>query len=64
MRLALGPPRTAFRDGSHCAFTDLARFGAHVYLAFRSSPVGHSVDATGPPEIVCLRRHVLAGQRA
>lgn len=53
MRLALAPPRTAFSDGSHCAFTDLARFRSHIYLAFRSSPVGHSVDPSG--EIVCLR---------
>jgi hypothetical protein len=48
----LGPVRTAFGDGSHCAFTDLARFGSRIYLAFRSSPVGHSPDPSG--EIVCL----------
>jgi hypothetical protein len=31
----------AYEDGRHNAFTDLCRFGDHIYLTFRNCPDGH-----------------------
>lgn len=45
--------RRAFHNGEHNAFTDLCRFGDHLYLTFRSCPDGHMVHPTA--SIIVLR---------
>lgn len=35
-----------FSNGEHNAFTDLVRYNGRLYLAFRSCPDGHAVNAT------------------
>lgn len=45
--------RRAFHNGEHNAFTDLCRFGGHLYLTFRSCPDGHMVHPTS--SILILR---------
>lgn len=39
--------RRAFHNGEHNAFTDLIRWRGRFWLAFRSSPDGHGVFASG-----------------
>ncbi len=39
--------RRAFHNGEHNAFTDLIRWRDRIWLTFRSSPVGHQVNAAG-----------------
>jgi hypothetical protein len=45
--------RMAFHNGEHNAFTDLIRFGDHIYLCFRSCPDGHMVHPTA--SVIVLR---------
>jgi len=42
-----------YDDGNHNAFTDLCRFGDHLYLTFRSCPEGHMLFTSS--RIVVLR---------
>jgi hypothetical protein len=52
-RVAVSRVRRAFHNGEHNAFTDLCRFGDHLYLTFRSCPDGHMVHPTS--SIIVLR---------
>jgi len=45
--------RRLFHNGQHNAFTDLCRFGDHIYLTFRTCPDGHMVHPTS--SILVLR---------
>ena len=45
--------RRAFHNGEDNAFTDLCRFGDHIYLCFRSCPDGHMVHPSA--SIIVLR---------
>ena len=45
--------RQVFNDGNHNAFTDLCRFGEHIYLTFRSCPDGHMLFTSS--RIVIMR---------
>ncbi len=45
--------RRVFHNGEHNAFTDLVRFGGHLYLTFRSCPDGHGVSPAA--SIIILR---------
>lgn len=49
----IGSIRQVFNDGNHNAFTDLVRFGDHLYLTFRSCPDGHMLFTSS--SVVILR---------
>lgn len=51
--VAVSAVRRVFHNGEHNAFTDLCRFGEHLYLVFRSCPDGHLVHPTA--SIIVLR---------
>lgn len=42
-----------FDNGEHNAFTDMCRYKGYIYLAFRSCPDGHGVNATS--SIIVMR---------
>jgi hypothetical protein len=52
-RVTVSSIRRVFHNGEHNAFTDLCRFGDHLYLTFRSCPDGHMVHPTA--SIIVLR---------
>jgi hypothetical protein len=52
-QLRVDKVRQIFNDGNHNAFTDLCRFGDHIYLTFRSCPDGHMLFTSS--RIVILR---------
>jgi hypothetical protein len=47
--------RRAFHNGEHNAFTDLWRFGDHIYMCFRSCPDGHMVHPSASIIVVRSR---------